>query len=206
MPHATSSGLDWPYTLHPQRKRSWRLQPSEKSLAGSACGTEPTPLTVPALLANGVQEFGDRDYLVTPTERLTYSAADRLSAGFARWLLAQGVGKGSRVGLFFANGAEWVTGWLAVSRVGAIAVPLSTMYRPAEIAKVVRLADVGLLIAPARVLDIEVAERLEAPSRSCPGTPAGRLALRSAPFLRRIVFNGDDGPKALRAWVIDGAH
>lgn len=31
MPHATYSGLDWPYTLHPQRKRSWRLQPPEKS-------------------------------------------------------------------------------------------------------------------------------------------------------------------------------
>ena len=58
------------------------------------------------------------------------------------------MGKGARVGLFFANGVDWVIWWLAVSRIGALAVPLSTLYAPAEIAKVVRLADVGLLIAP----------------------------------------------------------
>ncbi|PRC55708.1 long-chain fatty acid--CoA ligase, partial [Mycobacterium sp. ITM-2017-0098] len=72
-----------------------------------------------------------------------------------------GAGKGTRVGLFFANGAEWVTWWLAVSRIGAVAVPLSTMYRPAGIAKVVRLADVALLVGPTRVLDIDVVDRLE---------------------------------------------
>ena len=66
-----------------------------------------------------------------------------------RWLLGAGVGKGSRVGLFFPNGVDWVIWWLAVSRIGAVAVPLSTMYTPAEIAKVMRLADIGLLVAPA---------------------------------------------------------
>ena len=56
--------------------------------------------------------------------------------------------RAARVGLFFANGVDWVIWWLAASRIGAVAVPLSTLYAPAEIAKVVRLADVGLLIAP----------------------------------------------------------
>ena len=70
--------------------------------------------------------------------------------------------RAARVGLFFANGAEWVIWWLAVSRIGALAVPLSTMYAPAELAKVLRLADIGLLVAPGRILDIDVAERFEA--------------------------------------------
>ena len=100
--------------------------------------------------------------MVTPTDRLTYQDAEHRSADVARWLLQRGVGKGTRVGLFFPNGVDWIVWWLAVSRIGALAVPLSTMYKSAELAKVLRLADVGLLVAPSKVLDIDVAERLEA--------------------------------------------
>lgn len=147
--------------------------------------TQP-PLTVPALLRHSVAEFGESVYLTTPTERLTYLEAEQRSARLARWLLHQGVGKGSRVGLFFPNGAEWVTWWLAVSRIGAVAVPLSTLYTPAEIAKVLRLADIGLLIAPNTVLNIDVADRLEAALPELVNHSGSRLALTAAPFLRHI--------------------
>ncbi|SER91955.1 class I adenylate-forming enzyme family protein [Mycolicibacterium nivoides] len=159
-----------------------------------------SPLTVPALLRNSVAEFGESVYLVTPTERLTYLDADRRSARLARWLLHQGVGKGSRVGLFFPNGAEWVTWWLAVSRIGAVAVPLSTLYTPAEIAKVLRLADIGLLIGPSTVLNIDVAERLEAALPELAEHSTSRLALSAAPYLRRIALTGADD----RAWASRG--
>ncbi len=145
-------------------------------------------LTIPALLERSAREFGAQSYLVTPTDRLTYLDAEQRSAHLARWLLAQGVGKGTRVGLFLPNGAEWVTWWLAVSRVGALAVPLSTLYAPAEIAKVLRLADIGLLIAPSQVLRFDVAERLESALPELSGQQSGDLALRAAPYLRHIVF------------------
>ncbi len=148
-------------------------------------------LTVPALLHRSVRDFGDQTYLVTPAERLTYREAEHRSALCARWLLAEGVGKGTRVGLFFANGVDWVIWWLAVSRIGALAVPLSTLYAPAEIAKVVRLADVALVIAPGRVLTIDVAQRFEAAFPDLAGQPADRLTLGRAPYLRRIVLTGE---------------
>ena len=94
--------------------------------------------------------------------------------------------------MFFANGVDWVIWWLAASRIGALAVPLSTLYAPAEIAKVVRLADVGLLIAPPRVLDIDVAERFEAALPELAAAHAHRLSAcccRRQP--RRIVLTGD---------------
>jgi acyl-CoA synthetase (AMP-forming)/AMP-acid ligase II len=148
-------------------------------------------LTIPALLHRSVAEFGESVYLVTPTDRLTYVQAEERSARLARWLLHAGVGKGSRVGLFLPNSAEWVTWWLAVSRIGAVAVPLSTMYAPAEIAKVLRLADIGLLIAPSTVLNIDVAGRLEAALPELTGQSTSRLALHAAPYLRRIVVIGN---------------
>ena len=155
-------------------------------------------LTIPALLQRSANDFGDETYLVTPTERLTYREAEHRSGQRARWLLAQGVGKGTRVGLFFANGVDWVSWWLAASRIGAVVVPLSTLYAPAEIAKVVRLADVGLLIAPTKVLTIDVAERFEEALPELAGQPTNLLALQAAPYLRRIVFTGDSD----RRWAM----
>jgi len=153
--------------------------------------------TIPALLARGAREFGQRTYLITPTDRLTYAEAEQRSADIARWLLNAGVGKGARVGLFFTNGVDWVIWWLAVSRIGALAVPLSTMYTAAEIAKVLRLADIGLLVAPGRVLSIDVAERFEAALPELAGQRADRLVLAAAPYLRRIVLTDDSD----RPWV-----
>jgi acyl-CoA synthetase (AMP-forming)/AMP-acid ligase II len=150
----------------------------------------PLPLTIPSLLRRSVREFGQATYVVTPTGRVTYADVDIESARAARWLLQQGVGKGSRVGLFFPNGIEWVSWWLAVSRIGAVAVPLSTLYTPFEIAKVLRLADIGLLVAPAQVLHIDVADRLEAALPELTAQPSELLALTGAPYLRRIAFTG----------------
>ncbi|MCG5433296.1 acyl--CoA ligase [Mycobacterium sp. MYCO198283] len=153
--------------------------------------------TVAALLAHAAARFGDHPYVVTPTARLSYVEAERLSARRARWLLGRGVGKAARVGLFFANDVDWILWWLAVSRIGAVAVPLSTLYAPAEIAKVLRLADVGLLIAPERVVRIDVGERFEAALPGLAAQPAGRLALPDAPFLREVVIAG----KTDRGWA-----
>jgi acyl-CoA synthetase (AMP-forming)/AMP-acid ligase II len=153
--------------------------------------------TIPALLARSAMEFGDQTYVITPSERLSYADAERRSADLARWLLDRGVGKGVRVGLFFPNGVDWILWWLAVSRIGALAVPLSTLYTPAELAKVVRLADVALVVAPAEVVGIDVAERFEAAFTALSGQPAGHIALAQAPYLREIVLTGGDD----RRWV-----
>ncbi|OBF98633.1 AMP-dependent synthetase [Mycobacterium sp. 852002-51152_SCH6134967] len=162
---------------------------------------QPRP-TVPALLAHACHEFGDHTYLVTPTDRLTYREAHERSARIARWLLGQGVGKGTRIGLFFPNGVDWMLWWLAASRIGALVVPLSTLYAPAEIAKVARLADVALIVAPRRVLSIDVADRFEAAWPELTTQRGGKLAMTGAPYLRRIVFV--DGPVPPWATRFDG--
>jgi acyl-CoA synthetase (AMP-forming)/AMP-acid ligase II len=167
--------------------------------------TQPRPLTIPALLAQSVRLFGPETYVVTPTERVTYEQAEQRSAHIARWLLHEGVGKGSRVGLFFTNDVEWITWWLAVSRIGALAVPMSTMYTAAEIAKVLRLADIGLLVAPSQLLNIDVAERFEAALPQLSDQRAGCLALPAVPYLRRIVLTGAADREWATRWDGDAA-
>ncbi|MCK0174195.1 MULTISPECIES: class I adenylate-forming enzyme family protein [Mycobacteriaceae] len=160
--------------------------------------------TIPALLARSARDFGSQTYLVTPTDRLTYADAQGRSGALARRLLHQGVGKGTRVGLFFPNGVDWVVWWLALSRIGAVVVPLSTLYRPAEISKVLRLADVALLAAPSQVLDIDVADRFEAALPGLAGQRVGALALTAAPYLRHIVLTGGSDRRWATPWHGDG--
>jgi acyl-CoA synthetase (AMP-forming)/AMP-acid ligase II len=164
--------------------------------------TEPRP-TVPALLARSLREFGSQAYVITPTDRLTYEEAAARSAHVARRLLHEGVGKGTRVGIFFANGVDWIVWWLAVSRIGALAVPLSTLYAPVELAKVLRLADIALLVAPHRVLNIDVAERFEAAIPELTSQSGSRLTLAAAPYLRRIVLTTDTDRRWATRWTGD---
>jgi acyl-CoA synthetase (AMP-forming)/AMP-acid ligase II len=164
--------------------------------------TEPRP-TVPALLTRSLREFGSQAYVVTPTDRLTYEEAAERSAHVARRLLHEGVGKGTRVGIFFANGVDWIVWWLAVSRIGALAVPLSTLYTPVELARVLRLADIALLVAPQRVLDIDVAERFEAAIPELTSQPGSRLTLVAAPYLRRIVLTTETDRRWATRWTDD---
>ena len=177
------------------------------------------PLTVPALLADRVRASGRDTYLITPTGRLTYEQADAQSADIARLLLGAGIGKGSRVGLFFPNGIEWIIWWLALSRIGALVVPLSTLYAPAEIAKVLRLADIAMLIAPAA----DFTERLMwpgfSPEQQARLMAEGRLELPSAyspepnVITREMIEDGrrnlvlnDYFPFDGRIWILAGAE
>ncbi|WP_216911386.1 class I adenylate-forming enzyme family protein [Nocardia noduli] len=153
--------------------------------------------TVGHLLARAVDEHGDHTYLVSPTDRLTYTEAQHRSGLAARQLLRDGIGKGARVGLLFPNDVDWIVWWLAVSRIGAVAVPLSTLYTPAELGKVIRLSDIGLLVAPAQILGNDTAERLETALPGLATAPTSTLSLSAAPYLRRIALLGDTD----RAWA-----
>jgi acyl-CoA synthetase (AMP-forming)/AMP-acid ligase II len=159
-----------------------------------------SPLTIPALLERCARECGEHGYVVTPTDRITYRDADQRSARIARRLLARGIGKGTRVGLFFTNGVEWIEWWLAASRIGALVIPLSTLYTPAEIAKVLRLSDVALLVSPRRVLDVDVAELFASALPELSSQHEDRLAMIATPFLRSIVLVGDAAPHWATRW------
>ena len=102
--------------------------------------------TVPSALRRAVREFGDNEYLVMPGVRLTYSDVEAASRRLAKAMVAHGVGKGTRIGIHFPYGPEWLVTFLATTRIGAVCLPMSTSYVPAELRKAVRHGDVDLLM------------------------------------------------------------
>ncbi|MER8029553.1 AMP-binding protein [Streptomyces bauhiniae] len=115
-------------------------------------GTGDTALlgdTIGANLARTAATWPDREALVdVPAgRRWTYAefAADveRLACA----LLASGVAKGDRVGVWAVNRAEWVLVQYATAQVGAIMVNVNPAYRTHEVEYVLRQAGVSLLFA-----------------------------------------------------------
>lgn len=160
---------------------------------------ERTP-TMPAVLSHAATAYASRPFVVTESSSVTFAELDQRSAALAKALLTAGVGKGSRVGFHHPNGVDWVVTWAAIGRVGAIAVPMSTLATPAELGRGVRHTDVGTLLVPRTLFGRDHQEFLE---RAVPGLAAtgdARLRLEAAPHLRSIWISGP--PNGASPWAI----
>ncbi len=181
-----------------------------------AAGSPEAATTFPQLIRATAAAYGDApairlDGAAIPDEPLSYSQIERKSAQLARGLLARGVGKGSRVGFIYGNGPSFAVTLAAIARIGAIAIPISTMIRANELVRVLRQSDVGGLIVQRQFLGYDYAERLcEAlPELASTGNTELRPELRIArtPFLRWIVSSGEGLPASIRDmdWLTDAA-
>ena len=115
----------------------------------------------------------------------------------AKQLLAAGVGKGTRVGIHLPTGPEWTVAFAAVSRIGAVAMPFSTLYRPIELQTAMRIGDVAVLISAPATLGKDHESFLEEAVPGLRGASAGRLRLPAVPFLRSVALLGESE----RSWA-----
>jgi acyl-CoA synthetase (AMP-forming)/AMP-acid ligase II len=129
--------------------------------------------TIPQLLHATAAAYGN-DIAVSfndeglPREDISFVELERRSAQLAKGLVARGAGKGSRVGFIQGNGPGFAVCLAAVARIGAVAIPISTMIRSNELVRVLRQSDVAGLIVQRTVLGHDLAERL------CDALPALR--------------------------------
>lgn len=167
--------------------------------------TLPYAPTVPEMWRAVVADHAERELLVATlgdgdTQRITYGEADRRSAGLARRLLAAGVVKGTRVGLLAPNGPDFAVGVLAATRIGAVIVPINTLFQPRELGWLLRHGDVHTLLTVPTILGKDCLDRIEAAvpglgtSSASDSTP---LRVPELPFLRHVAVLGD----ATRDWT-----
>jgi fatty-acyl-CoA synthase len=96
-----------------------------------------------------VARFGDREALVDVAagSRWTYAELDAVVNRVALGLLARGIEKGDRVGIWAPNCAEWVIVQYATAKIGAILVNVNPAYRTHELDYVVKQSGLRLLIS-----------------------------------------------------------
>ena len=79
--------------------------------------------------------------------RLSYRELDVTTSDLAAAFVDAGVVKGTRVGLIMPNGVRWVQIAIALTRIGAVLVPLSTLLAAPELVAQLRTASVQVLIS-----------------------------------------------------------
>lgn len=94
------------------------------------------PQTTPLALHAAAAAYGDAPAVADGAVRPTWSQLLDSVRETARALLARGVRRGDRVGIWAPNTHHWVTALLATHYVGAVIVPLNTRYVAAEAADV----------------------------------------------------------------------
>ena len=85
--------------------------------------------------------------VIDQKSQLRYNELDATTKELAAALIEAGILKGTRVGLILPNGVRWVQIAIAVTRIGAVLVPLSTLLRPRELAAQLQTASVQFLIS-----------------------------------------------------------
>ena len=111
--------------------------------------------TIGANLARSVASSPDGDALVSVHQglRLTYREFAAAVGEVARGLLALGIERGDRVGIWSPNCAEWVLVQYGTAEIGAILVTVNPAYRAFELEYVLRQSGVSVLVAAESFLD-----------------------------------------------------
>jgi acyl-CoA synthetase (AMP-forming)/AMP-acid ligase II len=170
--------------------------------APAAKAADPTSAeTFPQLIRAAAAAYGDAVAIRLKSdgaddESITFVELERQSAELARGLVARGAGKGTRLGFISGNGPTFAVLLAAIARIGAVAIPISTMIRANELVRVLRQSDVSGLILQRSFLRVDYVERL------CEALPELReasgpdLRLSRTPFLRWIASSGEGLPPA----------
>lgn len=157
--------------------------------------------TMPQLIRAAAAAYGDdvavrRKLDNAADETASFAELDAQSALIARGLIARGVGKGTRIGFIFGNGPKFARTLAAIARIGAIAVPISTMIRANELVRVLRQSDVTGVIMDREFLGHDYVERFCDALPELREAASGDLRIAAAPYLRWIVSSGSDLPPA----------
>jgi fatty-acyl-CoA synthase len=115
--------------------------------------------------------FGDREALVVTHQnhRSTYRELVAQCEVVARGLMARGVKKGDRVGIWSPNRFEWVVVQYATAAMGAILVNINPAYRTSELEYVLNQSGISFLILSAGFRQADYTAMLAEVKGRCPG-------------------------------------
>jgi fatty-acyl-CoA synthase len=129
---------------------------------------------LPRVIEELGQTRGEAPALLSAHESLTYRALSERANRYARWALAQGLGKGEAVGLIMPNRPEYMAIWLGITSVGGVVSLLNTFLHGAALAHCIES------VAPKHVI---------VAAESCEDMRDGLMRLSSRP---KIWSHGND--------------
>jgi fatty-acyl-CoA synthase len=156
--------------------------------------------TIPQMLARAVERYGARDAAIFAADgkRLSWHDLQRQSDEVAAALLALGIRRGNRVGIWAPNRVEWLLAQFGTARIGAILVNINPAYRTTELEYALNKVRCRALIMAPSLKSSDYLAMLkslapEVDRRAPVATPVPILESQRLPHLKHVVVLGD-GP------------
>ncbi len=134
--------------------------------------------------------------LVVPSQgvRWSYAELKARAEAFAAGLLALGLVRGDRVGIWSLNNAEWVVTQFATAKAGIILVNINPSYRLTELEFALNMVGCRALITATRFKTSDYIGMLTELVPELAGSAAGRLVSGRVPSLEIVVQIGGHAP------------
>ena len=155
--------------------------------------------TVGANLDRTAAKFGDRPALVVRSQgvRLTYTELKARAEALACGLLALGLRKGDRVGIWSLNNAEWTITQFATAKAGLVLVNVNPSYRLTELEFALNKVGCKALITATSFKTSDYIGMLNQLAPELAGSAPGDLQAARAPDLRFVIQIGGQAPGCL---------
>jgi len=146
-------------------------------------------MTISRALDRAADEYPERPLVITAERDFSYREVQQWSRELAGGLMAEGVRLGDHVALVLGNFPAYVALKYAISRIGAVAVPINYLLRRQELSYILEQSDSTALIVMDRLRDRDYLSDLDA---LIPGweTHGGGNRL---PKLRRVFVHPVEG-------------
>ncbi|KAI8484281.1 Acyl-CoA synthetase member 2 mitochondrial [Branchiostoma belcheri] len=151
-------------------------------------------VTIGQKLQQTVQEFPDREMLVFKrgnvrrTFQQFFEECDQLAAG----LVALGLRKGDRVGIWAPNTLEWVLTQFATARAGLIMVSINPAYQVNELAFALKKVGCRAVISATAFKTQDYYKMLHQICPELERCKAGQLEAKKLPMLETIIMLGEE--------------
>ena len=146
-------------------------------------------VTLPEFFNYARQKYGNSEAVVFSqfNTRWTYSELLDKCDTFAAGLLALGLYKGDRVGIWSPNRAEWIIAQIATARLGIILVNINPAYKGTELEYCINKVDLKCLIFATQFKSSAYAQTILDLCPELVGQKPGHLNLKKLPSLRSLV-------------------
>ncbi|MEO6801054.1 MAG: AMP-binding protein, partial [Rhodanobacter sp.] len=158
--------------------------------------------TIGRLLDRVASRYPDRPALVVRAQgvRLNYrqfhADVERVAAG----LLALGLGRGDRIGIWAPNRAEWVLLQFAAPKAGLILVNINPAYRTHELEYSLNKVGCQALVLPRRFKTSQYLAILSELAPELGDATAGQLRAARLPSLREVILLDEQAEPGARSW------
>jgi fatty-acyl-CoA synthase len=160
-------------------------------------GAKEPPLlqsTISAALDRAAETWGDRDALIVRHQgiRWSYKELKRQVDAFAAGLVALGLERGDRIGIWAPNCFEWVVTQFATAKAGLILVNINPAYRLAELEYALNKVECSALVTAARFKTSDYIGMLQDLAPEISACEPGALQAEKLPHLRTVIRLGEE--------------